>query len=196
MESLPDDVLLHIDTLARKDSKEPQEDLWMMMTHYEHRLRNQRTVNQFILSQVHLTNLEYFNVLDRLRGIPGLSVYARREMDGSVTIQCLSVGYTTHSSLFTGTRFTYSIVHDHTNHVVEEVRQAPLARFFDGEMITMLSPPGVLKRGNWSGPTVRVYEVRISGRRVPGSAALLGTNRRFRKLCTRYWFPPLSRRPA
>ena len=182
MMDLPDELLLKIDNYARKEG-EYKDDLWFHVTHYEHRLRNQRVINQLVLSGVLCSDLEYLSARDYLSKLPGLSVWSRTEQDGMRTFQAVGVGHASTHSLIRGDRLVYSIVDDFlVPFVVDEMRQARLAHMFDGDMLTLVSPPDSVRKGNYGVPTVRTYDARVTGRRIPGSHALLGTCKRMQQL--------------
>ena len=183
---LPDDAILLIDNFARMGGGKT-DDLWMHLTIYEHRLRNQRVIMHVILSQVRCAELEYITALNHLKRMPGISVFARQEPAGNYTIQLMSVGFTTHNSLFRSDhRFLYSVIEDGQIVVVDEIHNALIGRFFNGAYVTLLSTPQAYRKSTFSTPAVRVCEMKIAERQMTGTS-LLGTCKRMKTLCERFW---------
>ncbi|MAF41650.1 MAG: hypothetical protein CL859_07305 [Cyanobium sp. ARS6] len=180
---LPSDILLKIDSFAREDGGAVSE-VWAQLTIYEHRIKHQRVVVQAIISNMTLSRMEFLNAYAAFRKVPGISVYARRENSGTYTFQLLCVGYATYNALFKGSnRFLYSVIESGQLVIVDELHDARTGLAFGGKHLTLVAPTQ-FKRGN---PTVRLYEMRVGERTMPGSHALLGTCHAMKDLLTRYF---------
>lgn len=192
LEDLPDDCLQRIDTLARKPGDDAP-DVWFQMTMYEHRIRTNRFITQLVLTQVVLNEVEYQRTIDKLHDLKGVSTYSRTEANGTRTYNIIGMGHHLNHCLLRGlSRNNYSLIdHHRVSFYVEENFQAHLAHIFGGTTLTMITPPESVQLGGHGRPTVRVYDMRVSGRRSSGSKALQYTNRRFKDLL-RPFFPFLS----
>ena len=190
LDDLPDDCLRRIDQLARKPGDDV-DDLWLHMTMYDHRIRTNRFVTQLVLTGVRLNEVEYQRSVDKLRDLGGVSTYSRTEENGTRTYNIIGLGHHVVHSLLRGvSRNNYSLIdHHRVSFYVEEQFQARLAHVFNGITLTMITPPDSVQIGGHGRPTVRCYDVRISGRRCSGSKALMFTSRRYKSLLAS-WFSP------
>ena len=190
LEDMPDEILLKIDQFARRPGTAAP-DVWFYLHTYEHRIRCNRFVTQVVLSNLNLCDAEYQLLLERLRHVQGVSTYARTETNGTRTVQILGLGHhITHALIRGTTRNAYSIVDDQrVSFAVEEHYSSALAGALNGTLLTMITPPDSVQIGGHGRPTIRMYDTRVSGRRVAGSKMLQSTCKAYHTLLKRYFFP-------
>jgi hypothetical protein len=174
---LPDELVHKIDAYAREPG-EAAHDVWMQATIYEHRIRGNRFVTQLVLSELRVGDLQFDRLVSALRRIAHISTYARTEQSGTRTLQIIGMGHQV-TALMRGTgRVVYSVVDDrHVAFTVEENTDAPLARLLDGVVLTLIAPPSHTTFGGHGRPTIRMYDCRVTQRRVCGSKGLQSTHR-------------------
>ena len=188
LDDMPDEILLKIEKYARQTGKEAP-DLWFYLHTYEHRIRANKFVTQVVLSNLTLSEMEYQALLDKLKLVQGISTYSRTEASGTRTVQMLGLGHhITHALLRGTTRNAYSIVDDQrVSFSVEEHFSSALAAAFNGNLLTMITPPDSIQIGGHGRPTIRMYDTRVSGRRVPGSKQLQHTCKTYQALLKNFF---------